>query len=98
MTIRELAELVGVSKSKIHALLTGERVSVTPDVAARISEALGVHQRALFFSATVHAHGHGRRRSHGDDRHERANDAAAAGGVQELGGHDGPFRPYCRRP
>ncbi|MEU3447194.1 helix-turn-helix transcriptional regulator [Streptomyces thermolilacinus] len=49
ITVRELAEQAGISKSKVSALLTGERVTVTPDVAARICRALDVRQDALFF-------------------------------------------------
>lgn len=49
LTIRGLADQVGVSKSKIHALLSGERATVTPEVAERICAVLMVHERALFF-------------------------------------------------
>lgn len=49
LTIREFAEAVGVSKSKIEALLSGERPTVTSEVAARICTVLAVRQTALFF-------------------------------------------------
>lgn len=49
LTIRELADAVGVSKSKIEALLSGERPTVTRDVAVRICAALEVRSTALFF-------------------------------------------------
>lgn len=49
LTIRELADAVGVSKSKIEALLSEERPTVTRELAARICAALDVRQNALFF-------------------------------------------------
>lgn len=49
LDIRDLADQVGVSKSKIHALMSGSRPTATPQVAERICRALGVHQQALFF-------------------------------------------------
>lgn len=49
LTVRALASQVGVSKSKISALLSGDRVTVEPPVAQRIAVAVGVHERALFF-------------------------------------------------
>ncbi|MFD3980808.1 helix-turn-helix domain-containing protein [Streptomyces griseus] len=49
VTIRELADLVGVSKSKIEALLSEERPTVTREVAERICQTLDIRQSALFF-------------------------------------------------
>ncbi|MGW1183002.1 helix-turn-helix domain-containing protein [Streptomyces drozdowiczii] len=49
LTIRELADEVGVSKSKVEALLSGERPTVTREIAERISHVLDVRQDALFF-------------------------------------------------
>lgn len=97
LDIRDLAEAVGVSKSKIHALLSGERPSVTREVAERICSTLGVHTGALFFEPLPTPMGVG---SSGGERHdhERAIDADASRGSQELGGHDGPIGPYRCRP
>ncbi|MYT56909.1 helix-turn-helix domain-containing protein [Streptomyces sp. SID7834] len=49
LTIRELAEAIGVSKSKVEALLSEERPTVTREVAERICTVLDVRQDALFF-------------------------------------------------
>lgn len=49
MSIRELAAAVGVSKSKVEALLSQERPTVTEEVAERICQTLDVRQNALFF-------------------------------------------------
>ncbi|MFQ6851223.1 helix-turn-helix transcriptional regulator [Streptomyces sp. 35M1] len=49
LTIRELADAVGVSKSKIEALLSEERPTVTRELAGRICSVLDVRQNALFF-------------------------------------------------
>ncbi|MGW7248861.1 helix-turn-helix domain-containing protein [Streptomyces decoyicus] len=97
LTIRGLAERVGISKSKIHALLSGERATVTPEIARRICDVLGVHVGALFFEPLPTPMGVG---DSGGERHEheRAVDADEARGSQELGGHDGPIGPYRRRP
>ncbi|MFF1498659.1 transcriptional regulator [Streptomyces sp. NPDC058316] len=97
LTIRDLALQAGTSKSKIHALISGERATVTPDVATRIARALGVHERALFFESLSTPMGTD---ATGGDRHdhERTLDAYAARGSQELGGHDGPIGPYRCRP
>lgn len=98
MTIRGLAERVGVSKSKIHALLSGERATVTPEMARRISGVLGVHERALFFEPLPTPTGMVGVEGGERHDHERAVDADAARSSQELGGHDGPIGPYRRRP
>ncbi|WP_443074035.1 helix-turn-helix domain-containing protein [Streptomyces sp. NBC_01456] len=97
LTIRKLAERAGISKSKIHALLSGERVTVTPEIARRICGELSVHEGALFFKPLPSPTGEG---IDGGERHEheRAVDADAARGSQELGGHDGSIGPYRRRP
>ncbi|MFJ9468371.1 helix-turn-helix domain-containing protein [Streptomyces caniferus] len=96
LTIRQLAERVGTSKSKISALLSGERATVTPETARRISGALGVHERALFFEQRprprARAAIEGKRHEH-----ERAVDADAPRGSQELGRYDGPIGAYRRR-
>lgn len=49
LTVRALASQVGVSKSKISALLSGDRATVEPPTARRIAQAVGVHDGALFF-------------------------------------------------
>lgn len=49
LTVRALASQVGVSKSKVSALLSGNRVTVDRATACRIAEAVGVHVGALFF-------------------------------------------------
>ncbi|MEU0309737.1 helix-turn-helix domain-containing protein [Streptomyces cyaneofuscatus] len=91
LTIRELADAAGASKSKIGALLSGERTTVTPDVAGRITTALGVHERALFFQPLPTPMGADKRKGHRDD-HERTVDAHAARGSQELVDDDRPVR------
>ncbi|MEU7331369.1 helix-turn-helix domain-containing protein [Streptomyces parvus] len=91
LTIRELAAAAGASKSKIHALLSGERTTVAPDVAGRITTALGVHERALFFQPLSTPTGEGNRKGHRHE-HERTVDAHATRGSQELVGHDRPVR------
>ncbi|QWA22337.1 helix-turn-helix domain-containing protein [Streptomyces sp. JCM17656] len=58
LDIRKLADAVGVSKSKIGALLSGERPSVTEEVAERICAVLDVRRDALF-RATARARGRG---------------------------------------
>ncbi|MFF3190502.1 helix-turn-helix transcriptional regulator [Streptomyces misionensis] len=68
LNIRKLADAVGVSKSKIGALLSGERPSVTEDVATRICEVLDVRRDALFFDPTAHARGRGHRSIGGDTK------------------------------
>ncbi|MEV6437277.1 helix-turn-helix domain-containing protein [Streptomyces anulatus] len=97
LTIRELADAAGASKSKIHALLSGERTTVPPDVAGRITTALGVHERALFFQPLPTPVGAGSAKGH---RHERKRtvDAHAARSSQELVHHDRPIRPDRGRP
>ena len=97
--IRKLADAVGVSKSKIGALLSGERPSVTEDVADRICEALDVRRDALFYDPLPTPMGVGNDRQEGAPReHERAVAADEARGAHELGQHDGPVGPYRRRP
>jgi DNA-binding Xre family transcriptional regulator len=99
LDIRSLADAVGVSKSKVHALLTGERPSVTPQVAARICEVLDVRRDALFFEPAPTPMGVGNPRQEGDGRgDERAIDADEDRSSHELGEHDGPIGPYRRRP
>ncbi|MFI0768565.1 helix-turn-helix domain-containing protein [Streptomyces sp. NPDC021218] len=48
ITIRELAEAVGVPHGTIGNLLTGEQASVPGDVADRITRAIGVDLLILF--------------------------------------------------
>jgi plasmid maintenance system antidote protein VapI len=99
LDIRRLADLVGVSKSKIHALLSGERPSVTPEVAERICEVLDVRRNALFHDSLPTPTGVDTTRKEGAHReHERAFDAAPTRLIQELGEHDGPVEPDGRRP
>ncbi|MER6598928.1 helix-turn-helix domain-containing protein [Streptomyces parvus] len=97
LTIRELADAAGASKSKIHALLSGERTTVAPDVAGRITTALGVHERALFFQPLPSPTGEGKTKGHRHE-HERTVDAHAARGSQELVDHDRSVRPNRGRP
>ncbi|WP_172624898.1 helix-turn-helix domain-containing protein [Streptomyces griseofuscus] len=99
LDIRKLADAVGVSKSKIGALLSGERPSVTEDVANRICEVLDVRRDALFFDPPAHARGHGQQKQEGTRReHERTVDADAARVSPELGEHPRPVGPHRRRP
>lgn len=49
LTVRALAAQVGVSKSKVAALLTGDRATAERETALRIANAVGVHAGALFF-------------------------------------------------
>ncbi|WP_327066763.1 helix-turn-helix domain-containing protein [Kitasatospora sp. NBC_01302] len=46
--VRDLAREVGLSRSKVSALLTGERPLLDETKAHLISEALGVHAGAIF--------------------------------------------------
>ncbi|MBL3669104.1 helix-turn-helix domain-containing protein [Streptomyces sp. M2CJ-2] len=99
LDIRSLAGAVGVSKSKIHALLSGERPSVTPQVAERICAVLDVRRDALFYTPLPTPAGVGSPRKEGDGReHERAIDAHEARGSHELGEHGGPVGAHRRRP
>lgn len=99
LDIRKLAEAVGVSKSKIGALLSGERPSVTEDVADRICEALDVRRDALFYDPLPTPMGVGSHPKEGTRReHERAFAADEVRGSHELGEHAEPVGPYRRRP
>lgn len=100
MDIRKLADATGVSKSKIGALLSGERPSVTEDVASRICEVLAVRRDALFYDPLPTPMGVGNDRKEGARRHghERTLDAAPHRGPRELGEHDGPVGAYRERP
>ncbi|MFF7365666.1 helix-turn-helix domain-containing protein [Streptomyces sp. NPDC008125] len=49
LDVRGLATRVGVSKSKVGALLSGERPTVTQEIAERICSVLDVRRDALFF-------------------------------------------------
>jgi transcriptional regulator with XRE-family HTH domain len=95
--IRKLAGAVGVSKSKIGALLSGERPSVTEDVADRICEVLDVRRDALFYDRLPTPMGVGSDPQGGTHReHERAVTADEVRGSCELGEHDRPVEPYRR--
>ncbi|OUD00212.1 helix-turn-helix domain-containing protein [Streptomyces swartbergensis] len=99
VTIEELGERVGLSKSKVGMLLSGERPTVTREKADDICRVLGVHRGALFFEPLptpmgTDNTGGTRHACHG---HERAVAADADRGAQELGEHDGSVRPYRRR-
>ncbi|MGA5489611.1 helix-turn-helix domain-containing protein [Streptomyces pseudogriseolus] len=97
--IRKLAEAVGVSKSKIGALLSGERPSVTEDVADRICEVLDVRRDALFYRSLPTPMGVGTYPEGGAHReHERAVAADEVRGSHELGENARPVGPYRRRP
>lgn len=99
MDIRKLADAVGVSKSKIGALLSGERPSVTAEVAERICAVLDVRRDALFFEPLPAPAGAGSNPKGGAHReHERAVAADEVRGSHELGEHDGPVGAYRRRP
>lgn len=50
LTIREFAAAIGVSKSKVEAMLSEERPTATREVADRICEVLDVRRDALFLS------------------------------------------------
>lgn len=52
LNIRDLALRAGVSKSKVHALLNGERPFLTQDKADLLAQAVGTHPGA-FFSADL---------------------------------------------
>lgn len=47
-TVRSLAKAVGLSRSKIQALVDEVRPTVEPDQADRIAKAVGVRRKALF--------------------------------------------------
>ncbi|WP_374213843.1 helix-turn-helix domain-containing protein [Streptomyces sp. A3M-1-3] len=95
----ELAELVGISKSKVSALLCGERTTVTPETARRIAEALGVHQGALFFEPLSTPMGvDSPTRKDTPHGHERALHANAPRRAQELVQHPRQGEPYRSRP
>lgn len=98
--IRKLADAVGVSKSKIGALLSGERPSVTEDVADRICEALDVRRDALFYDPLPTPMGVGRHPEEGAERreHERAIATDEVRGSHELGEHPRPQGAHRRRP
>ncbi|GCD94042.1 hypothetical protein EHYA_01698 [Embleya hyalina] len=48
LTIRDLANLLGLSKSKVSGMITGSRPVVTAATAERTCTVLGVHRAALF--------------------------------------------------
>lgn len=99
LDIRSLAGAVGVSKSKIHALLSGERPSVTEEVARRICEVLAVRMDALFCTSLPTPMGVGKPQVEGQGRgHERAIDAAPTRGTHQLGEDHGQVEPYRSRP
>ncbi|WP_353962260.1 helix-turn-helix transcriptional regulator [Streptomyces sp. NBC_00654] len=99
LDIRKLADAVGVSKSKIGALLSGERPSVTEDVADRICEVLDVRRDALFYDPLPTPMGVGGHPKEGArSEHERAFAADEVRGPHELGEHAEPVGPYRRRP
>lgn len=99
MDVRKLADAVGVSKSKIGALLSGERPSVTEHVAERICKALDVRHDAVFYEPLPTPMGVGSHRQGGAQREpERAVAADEVRGSHELGEHDGSGGPYRRRP
>ncbi|MFM9637652.1 helix-turn-helix domain-containing protein [Streptomyces turgidiscabies] len=99
ITIEELGNRVGLSRSKVGMLLSGERPTVTHEKADGICKALGVHRGALFFEPLPTPMGTDSTggTTHGTHEHGRAVAADAGRGSQELGGHDGPVRPYRRR-
>jgi transcriptional regulator with XRE-family HTH domain len=100
LDIRKLADAAGVSKSKIGALLSGERPSVTEDVADRICEVLDVRRDALFYEPLPTPMGVGSHPKEGTERreHERAVATDEVRGPHELGEHDQPVGPHRRRP
>lgn len=49
LTAKQLAQIAGVSRNKVYALLAGERPTVARDTATAIATAVGVHLGALFF-------------------------------------------------
>ncbi|MFI6279614.1 helix-turn-helix domain-containing protein [Streptomyces sp. NPDC050988] len=96
---QELADRVGISKQKVSALLSGERATVTREVAGRIAATLGVHQRALFFEPMPTPMGVGNStRKDSPHEHQRALDANAPRRAQELGRHPRQGEPYRSRP
>jgi DNA-binding Xre family transcriptional regulator len=99
LDIRKLADAVGVSKSKIGALLSGERPSVTKDVADRICEVLDVRRDALFYDPLPTPMGVGSHPEEGTERreHERAVATDEVRGSHELGEHLEQVGSYRRR-
>ncbi|WP_405991051.1 helix-turn-helix domain-containing protein [Streptomyces sp. NBC_00986] len=99
LDIRKLADAVGVSKSKIGALLSGERPSVTKDVADRICEVLDVRRDALFYDPMPTPMGMGTHPEEEAERreHERAVAADEVRGSHELGEHLEQVGSYRRR-
>jgi DNA-binding Xre family transcriptional regulator len=99
LDIRKLADAVGVSKSKIGALLSGERPSVTKDIADRICEVLDVRRDALFYDPLPTPMGVGSHPKEGAERreHERAVATDEVRGSHELGEHLEQVGSYRRR-
>ncbi|AZM57622.1 hypothetical protein DMA15_12450 [Streptomyces sp. WAC 01529] len=101
LTMEELGERVGLSKSKVGMLISGERPTVPLEMADSICAVLGVHRGALFFQPLPTPMGAGRLTGgsrNGRDQHERAVAEDADRGTHELGEHDRPIGPYRRRP
>lgn len=99
LDIRTLANAVGVSKSKIGALLSGDRPSVAEEVADRLCDVLDIRRDALFFEPLPTPMGEGTHSTGGPHReHERALTADEVRRPHELGEHDGPIGAYRERP
>jgi hypothetical protein len=90
LSVRRLAAIAGISKTRMDDLLHDRYPTVVPDVANRIARAVGVHCAALFLpetSTSVDVDSRG-----GPVEHQRAVDADARRLVQELGHDEGPGR------
>ncbi|MFJ2701844.1 helix-turn-helix domain-containing protein [Streptomyces sp. NPDC087428] len=98
VTGQDLAARAGISKQKVSAMLCGERTTVTPEVAHRIADILGVHQGALFFDPPPTPMGVGELRRDPTHEHQRPLDAHAVRSAQELEQHPRQGEPYRSRP
>jgi DNA-binding XRE family transcriptional regulator len=95
LTAQELAEHVGVSRSKIYALLDGSRPTADPEVAKSICECLAVHQGALFFEPLPTPMGVGTPQED-TNGHQRTVDEAPARRPQDVGQDTRPRQPHRR--
>ena len=96
LSVRALARVAGISKTRVDDLLHDRYPTVTQETATRIARAVGVHRAALFLptpSTSMDADKGGP-----VDHHQRALDAAPARGSHQLGQDAGPVRAYRRRP
>lgn len=85
LTIRDLALRAGLSKSKVHYLLNGERPLAPLEKAHLIALAVGTHAGAFFSADLSTSTDRDSRTPKESDGHERTLDADAAGRSRQLG-------------